>query len=268
MRVHRPFGIFPLLFPCWWGLALSPGIPLFEDLLLFAAGAFIMRSAGCIINDLWDMNVDRQVERTKTRPLAHGDLSVFQALCLLAILLSLGLAVLLSFPTNVIYLGIASLSLVIAYPLMKRITYWPQLFLGFTFNWGVLLGGLVYNEALSAPWYLFYAAGILWTIGYDTIYAHQDKDDDVRIGVKSTALLFGEKTKPILTVFYLSAFILMLLGGFLAGKSTLFFITMLGTGVHFAWQIKTLDMNDPENCHQRFASNSLLGGWIFLCLLT
>lgn len=267
MRVHRPFGIFPLLFPCWWGLALSPGVPEAEDLILFALGAFIMRSAGCIINDLWDKNIDRQVERTKIRPLAAGDLSTLQALCLLALLLSLGLAVLLSFPTNVILLGASSLILVITYPLMKRITYWPQLFLGLTFNWGVLLGGLVYNERLSAPWYLFYLAGILWTIGYDTIYAHQDRHDDDMIGVKSTALLFGEKTKTYLLFFYGTAFILMLLGGLFAGKGIFFGLMMLGTAAHFIWQINTLDINDSQNCHQRFASNSFLGGWIFICLL-
>lgn len=227
-----------------------------------------MRSAGCIINDLWDMDIDRQVERTKIRPLAHGDLSTLQALFLLAVLLSLGLVILLSLPTNVILLGVSSLLLVVIYPLMKRITYWPQLFLGFTFNWGVLMGGLVYNESLSAPWYLFYIAGILWTIGYDTIYAHQDKTDDIRIGVKSTALLFGSKTKAYLAFFYTSSILFMLLGGFLAGKGTLFFFAMIGTAGHFIWQIKTLDLDNPENCHRRFASNSLLGGWIFICLLT
>ncbi len=170
--------------------------------LLFGVGAIVMRGAGCTINDMWDVKMDRMVERTKSRPLAAGDITQFQALCFLGIQLSIGLAVLVNLNLYSIMLGASSLGVVVLYPFMKRVTYWPQLVLGFAFNWGAMLGWSAVAGAVNWGVVLpLYAGSICWTLVYDTIYAHQDKTDDVHAGVKSTALLFGEKTKPVLSAF-------------------------------------------------------------------
>ncbi|KAE8239868.1 hypothetical protein A4X13_0g8031 [Tilletia indica] len=207
-RMDKPIGTFLLLWPCAWSitlaaqaLALPPAVPLW-NLLLFSTGALVMRGAGCTINDMWDVRVDRMVERTSLRPIAAGEVTMFQAWCFLGVQLSAGLAVLLNLNWYSIVLGASSLTLVTIYPLMKRITYWPQLVLGLAFNWGALLGWSA--VAGSSAWDVtlpIYAGTICWTIVYDTIYAHQDKRDDVKAGVKSTALLFKGRTKSILALF-------------------------------------------------------------------
>lgn len=207
-RIDKPIGTWLLYWPCGWSIVLashtmglSYTTPLFYT-MLFGVGAFVMRGAGCTINDMWDAKMDRMVERTKARPLAAGEITHFQALCFLGIQLSAGLAVLVNLNLYSIMLGASSLGVVVLYPLMKRVTYWPQLVLGFAFNWGAMLGWSAVAGAVDWGVVLpLYAGSILWTLVYDTIYAHQDKVDDVHAGVKSTALLFGDKTKPVLSAF-------------------------------------------------------------------
>lgn len=205
MRMDRPIGTYLLFWPCGWSIALSSSAgcwPDFYMLGLFATGALIMRGAGCTINDLWDRDIDRQVERTRNRPLASGEISQLDAIVFLSAQLSLGLLVLVQLNWESILLGASSLGLVIAYPLMKRVTYWPQLVLGMAFNWGALLGWCATQGAVNWSACLpLYLSGVCWTIIYDTIYAHQDKKDDLQIGVKSTALRFGENTKLWLSGF-------------------------------------------------------------------
>ena len=196
-RADRPIGTWLLLLPCWWSISLaSPSWPDGKMLVLFVIGSLVMRGAGCTVNDIVDRNFDARVARTAARPISSGQVSVRQAIIFLALQLLLGLVVLLQFNTFAIGLGIGSLVLVALYPFMKRITYWPQLFLGLTFNWGALLGWAAVKGGFGLSAAVLYAAGIFWTLGYDTIYAHQDKEDDILIGVKSTALKFGASTGP------------------------------------------------------------------------
>jgi 4-hydroxybenzoate polyprenyltransferase len=201
-RIDRPIGTWLLLFPAWWGIALAapvqpePGWPDPVLLLLFALGALVMRGAGCTLNDIADRDFDARVARTRLRPLPSGRITVFQALVFLAAQLAIGAAVLFSLNNLSILLGLAVLALIGTYPFMKRITWWPQLFLGLNFNWGALIGWTAVTGALAAPPLLLYLGGVFWTLGYDTIYAHQDKEDDARIGVKSSALALGERTRP------------------------------------------------------------------------
>ncbi|KAL5282782.1 COQ2 family protein [Megaselia abdita] len=205
MRLDKPIGTYLLYWPCAWSIGLSSSPGSWPDLYmlgLFATGAFIMRGAGCTINDLWDKDIDGKVERTKSRPLVSGKIEHMDAIYFLGGQLALGLLVLVELNTNSILLGVSSVALVIAYPLMKRITYWPQLVLGMTFNWGALLGWCATQGSVDWSACLpLYMSGICWTIVYDTIYAHQDKKDDLAIGVKSTALRFGDKTKVWLSGF-------------------------------------------------------------------
>src|SRR5215469_348452 len=196
-RLDRPIGTWLLLFPGWWGIALaSERWPDPMLLLLFAIGAVSMRGAGCTLNDLADRHYDGQVARTRLRPLPSGAVSVRRAIVFLVLQLALGATVLLSLNWPTVLLGCAVLGLIGTYPFMKRITYWPQVFLGLNFNWGALLGWTAVTGALAPPPLLLYVGGVFWTIGYDTIYAHQDKEDDVRIGVKSSAIALGERTRP------------------------------------------------------------------------
>ena len=218
MRADRPIGTWLLLFPCWWGLALaSPGRPSAVLIAIFALGAFVMRGAGCTYNDIVDREFDGRVARTADRPIPSGAVSVRQAILLLLALLLIGFAILLTFNAYSIALGVASLLLVFTYPLMKRVTWWPQFFLGLAFNWGALMGWSAVRGELGTPALLLYAAGIAWTLGYDTIYAHQDKEDDALIGVKSSARRLGANTKPALWLFYAATTVLLLASGWTAG---------------------------------------------------
>jgi 4-hydroxybenzoate polyprenyltransferase len=262
MRLDRPIGTWLLLLPCWWGLALAGSLD-WRLYLLFGIGAVTMRGAGCTINDLMDRKFDAQVARTATRPLPSGRVSVPGALGLLVLQLLLGLVVLVSLNERAIILGFAIVGVVVVYPLMKRITWWPQAVLGVAFNWGVPVG---YAAADGNNWpaaIALYAAGFVWTLGYDTIYAHQDKADDVKIGVKSTALRLGANSPIWIGGFFAGMLALASLAGFLAGVAWPFWIGVAGCAAHFAWQMKRLEIDDPAVCLKLFRSNAQLG-WILL----
>jgi len=259
-RADRPIGTWLLLIPCWWGLALAtPGWPDWRVMALFAVGALVMRGAGCTINDLADREFDAKVARTAERPIAIGAIGVPRAVGFLALQLALGFAVLIQFNTFTIQLGIASLALVAAYPFMKRFTYWPQLFLGLTFNWGALIGWSVIKGGLDWPAVGLYVAGIFWTLGYDTIYAHQDKADDLLVGVKSTALKFGDGTGMWLVMFYTATIGLLVLAGYSAGLAWPYHAAiMLGAG-HLGWQVMRVDLEHAKDCLAKFKSNRDFG---------
>lgn len=268
MRLHQPIGTWLLLWPCWWSIALaSEGMfPNWFLILWFAIGAVVMRSAGCVINDLWDKGIDAKVERTKQRPLASGELTSKQALRLIAGLFMIGLFILLSLNLLTISLGLLIVIPVIIYPLMKRLTFWPQAFLGLVFNWGAIMGWTAVTNQINVAPVLLYIACNFWTLGYDTIYAHQDKEDDALIGVKSTALLFGDGTRKWMKLFYYSMFMLLIVSGVLAGLGDGFFIGMVFVGLHLFWQVRTLDIHNPENCKNRFRSNAIFG-WLVLAAI-
>lgn len=226
-----------------------------------------MRGAGCVVNDLTDMKFDALVERTKDRPLPSGRVSVFQAILFLAALCLIGLVILLQFNELTLYLGVGSLLLIVVYPFMKRITYWPQAFLGLTFNWGALMGWSAVTGRLDLPAFLLYAGGILWTLGYDTIYAHQDKQDDALIGVKSTALKFGDKTKQALVIFYTGAMILFIAAGAAAHMGLVFYCVSMAAILHLTWQIRLLNTENETICLKLFRSNSHFGFIFFAAIL-
>ncbi len=259
-RLDRPIGTWLLLLPCWWGLALaSPGWPDWKMGLLFAVGALVMRGAGCTLNDLADRRMDAKVARTADRPIASGEISVVAGLVFIALLSALGLWILLQFNAFAIKLGAASLVLVVIYPFMKRVTYWPQLWLGLTFNWGALMGwAVVHGDLGAAPGWL-YAAGILWTLGYDTIYAHQDKEDDMLVGVKSSALALGRNTKPWLVVFYSGALVLIGVAGWTIGLIWPFYAGLAVGGLHLAWQVWAVNIDNASDCMGKFQSNRDFG---------
>jgi 4-hydroxybenzoate polyprenyltransferase len=266
-RWDRPIGTWLLLWPCWWAVALAPGWPDLRLLALFAIGAVAMRGAGCVVNDLADRDLDAKVARTRHRPLASGQLSVAEASAFLVLQLLVGLVILLSFNRVTVLLALASMPLVIVYPFMKRITWWPQAFLGLTFNWGALVGWSAVTGGLAAPALTLYAAGLLWTLGYDTIYAHQDKVDDALIGVRSTARRLGAATIPWLWLFYGGALALIGLAGWLVAMAPGFYLMLALAGAHLAWQVRTLEPDDPQSCLARFRSNREFGLLVFLALL-
>lgn len=268
-RVDRPIGSWLLLFPCWWSLALaelSRGqvIPNPTYLLLFVIGAFVMRGAGCTWNDIIDRDIDAKVARTANRPVASGAISVPAAVVFACVLSLIGLAVLLNFNRYTIGLAIASLGLVLIYPFAKRFTYWPQLVLGLGFNWGALVGWTAITGALAPAPIVLYAGAVSWTLGYDTIYAHQDRGDDLKAGVKSTALRFGETSAVWISGFYALALGLWAAAGYLAGARSFFFVGLALAAAHFVWQVRTLNINDAKNCLVRFKSNRTIGIVIFL----
>ncbi|HJN24474.1 MAG TPA: 4-hydroxybenzoate octaprenyltransferase [Rhodospirillales bacterium] len=267
-RIDRPIGTWLLLLPCWWSLALAtPGLP--DPLLvgLFGLGALIMRGAGCTLNDIADRNFDGLVARTATRPIPSGAVSIVKAFGFLGLQLLMGLAILLQFNFFAVLVGMASLAVVAVYPFMKRITYWPQAVLGLAFNWGALLGWAAVRGDLAAPAGILYMAGILWTLGYDTIYAHQDREDDILIGVKSTALRFGENTARWLTGFYCGAIALIGVSGYLVGLGWGFYAVLALAASHLFWQVATLDINDAKGCLRRFKSNRHFGLIIFAAII-
>jgi 4-hydroxybenzoate polyprenyltransferase len=267
-RLHRPHGIWLLLFPAWWGIAVaSPHSPPFYSLALFLIGAILMRSAGCVYNDIIDRNFDAQVRRTATRPLPAGKVSLKSAFFFLIMLLGLALLILLSLPSPVIITGFIALGLVLLYPWMKRLTYWPQLFLGITFNIGIIMGWLSLVPALTVVPLLFYGGGILWTLGYDTIYALQDREDDLLVGVKSSAIRVSSFLKLFLAVCYGGAVALWSLGGKLAYLAEFYWFFLAIIALQFAWQILTLKEKDTTNCLKRFQSNSIVGLLLFLAIV-
>jgi len=267
-RLDRPIGTWLLLFPCWWSIALaSPGPPDLRLMALFGIGAVVMRGAGCVVNDILDRDFDARVERTRHRPIPSGQVTVRQALAFLALLLALGLAVLVQLEPVAILLGVLSLVLVVAYPLMKRVTWWPQAFLGLTFNWGALMGWAAATGALAWPPAILYAAGIVWTLGYDTIYAHQDKEDDVRIGVKSTALRLGAASRGWVAAFYAATLLGLGLAGASAGLAGPWWVLLLAlAGAQLAWQAAAWRPDDPADCLAKFRSNRWFG-WLVLAAI-
>jgi 4-hydroxybenzoate polyprenyltransferase len=271
-RLDRPIGSWLLLMPCWWSAALAAGIahdisrlPLI--LVLFLIGAFVMRGAGCTWNDITDRDLDAQVERTRSRPIPAGQVSVPQAAAFLVLQALIGLLVLLQFNRFAVETGVASLAIVAVYPFMKRITYWPQIVLGLAFSWGALMGFAVIFGRIDATALVLYAGSIAWVIGYDTIYAHQDAEDDALIGIKSTALLFGARTKPALVVFYGLAVALIGMALALAGAGWMAWIGLAAFAAHLVWQISRLQIGDPALCLRIFKSNRDAGLLLFAGLL-
>jgi len=263
-RLDRPIGTWLLLFPGWWGIALaSSGWPDPVLLTLFALGAVAMRGAGCTLNDIADRHYDAQVARTRLRPLPSGAVTVPRAILFLVVQLTAGAAVLFSLNRTSIVFGCTVLGLIGTYPFMKRVTYWPQIFLGLNFNWGALLGWTAVTAALAWPPVLLYLGGVFWTVGYDTIYAHQDKEDDLRIGVKSSAIALGSHTRPWLFGFYIVALLLWAAAGFAAGLGLLFWAGLAGSALHLAWQAAQVAIDDPADCLAKFRSNRAVG-WLML----
>ena len=271
-RLDRPIGSWLLLLPCWWSAALASALahdvsrlPLI--IVLFFAGAFAMRGAGCTWNDITDRDLDAKVERTRSRPIPAGQVGVRQAFAFLVAQALIGLAVLLQFNRFAVAAGIASLVIVAVYPFMKRITWWPQVVLGLAFSWGALMGFAVVLGRIDAPALFLYAGSIAWVIGYDTIYAHQDTEDDALIGVKSTARLFGARTHRALIVFYGLAVILIGAAISLASATFPAWAGLVAFAVHLGWQVARLRIDDPALCLRVFKSNRDAGLLLFAGLL-
>ncbi len=264
MRLDRPIGWWLLLLPCWWGLVLGQiaaggGQPNPWHAILFLLGAIVMRGAGCTLNDIADVDFDSKVERTKNRPIASGRISRKTAFLFLGAQALIGLVILLQFNWYTVVLGAASLLIVAVYPFMKRITHWPQFVLGLAFNWGALIGWSATHGSLSWSALLLYIGGIAWTIGYDTIYAHQDKEDDILIGVKSTALLFGANSKPWLSMFYGAAILLFVSALWLTGAGLFSYLGLAAAALHAIWQLQTFDHANSALCLKLFKSNRTFG---------
>jgi 4-hydroxybenzoate polyprenyltransferase len=257
--------------PCWWSVGLAGmhngRFPSLWHIVLFFIGAFAMRGAGCTWNDLVDRDLDGRVERTRSRPIPSGQVTVAQATMFMVAQALVGFLVLIQFNRFTVATGIASLLVVVVYPFMKRITYWPQIFLGLAFSWGALMGWPAAFGRLDWPAVVLYAGSILWVIGYDTIYAHQDRDDDLLIGIKSTALLFGERTPTMLATFYAGTIVLIAAAGFMAGGGIMFTIGIVAFAAHLAWQVARLDIDDPAHCLMLFKSNRDAGLILFGAML-
>ncbi|MEO1720559.1 MAG: 4-hydroxybenzoate octaprenyltransferase [Pseudomonadota bacterium] len=271
-RADRPIGTWLLLFPCWWSLALGhidngQGWINLWYLALFAVGAFVMRGAGCTWNDIVDRDYDARVQRTALRPIPAGLVTARQALFFAVGLSLIGFVVLIQFNWTTIAIGIASLALVAAYPFAKRYTFWPQIVLGATFNWGALVGYAAVTGTLDWAPVLLYVGAIAWTVGYDTIYAHQDTDDDAMLGLKSSALRLGDMTRPALVGFYGLTLVLWTAAVMAVDASSAAYFAIALIGAHFAWQIATLDIADSANCLVRFKSNRFVGWLLFAGLV-
>jgi 4-hydroxybenzoate polyprenyltransferase len=268
-RVDRPIGIWLLFLPGLWGILLvhGPAAATIRLVTLFAVGSLVMRAAGCVVNDLWDRDIDRKVVRTAGRPLASGALRPRHALIFLAVLLLAGLMVLLQLNRLAQALGVASLLLVAAYPLAKRVTWWPQLMMGFTFGYGAPMGYAAAAGRLDAVWLAIYAAAILWDLGFDTIYAHQDREDDALVGVRSTARLFGAQTRPFLAACYAAAIAALIVAGCLAGLGVWFFVVLVLPAGLLARQVIALNINDPAWCLRLFRANREVGLGVGLAIL-
>jgi 4-hydroxybenzoate polyprenyltransferase len=270
-RLDRPIGSWLLLMPCWWSVGLAGmqqnRFPSVWHIVLFFVGAFAMRGAGCTWNDLVDRDLDEKVERTRSRPIPSKQVTVAQATLFMLAQALVGLLVLIQFNRVTVITGFASLLVVVIYPFMKRITYWPQIFLGLAFSWGALMGWPATFGRLDWPPLILYLGSICWVIGYDTIYAHQDREDDLLVGIKSTALLFGEKTPTMLAGFYVAAVVLISAAGLMAGGGLIFTLGLIGFAAHLAWQVTRLDIDDPAHCLVLFKSNRDAGLILFGAML-
>ena len=272
-RLRKPIGYMLLFWPCSWGLTLAYDFSndlrnYFFYLLLFFLGAVLMRSAGCIVNDILDKEFDKKVSRTKDRPIASGKISVKLGIVYTLILCFCALLILLNFNSITIILAIGSMPLAFTYPLMKRFTYWPQLFLGITFNFGLLLGWTSINESLNILPILFYTGAIFWTLGYDTIYGFQDIKDDEIIGLKSTSIKFKKKPFIFLLTCYVILFSIIITLGILENLNIFYYAFSLIIGYHlFLYQLKSVDLDNPMNCLKIFKSNNFLGFIVFVQIL-
>lgn len=266
-RLDKPIGTWLLAWPCMWSitLAANPGsLPDLKMLMLFGSGALLLRGAGCTVNDLLDRDIDVMVERTKSRPIASGLLTPFQGLSFLGFQLLLGLGILLQLNNYSRILGASSLLLVFSYPLMKRFTFWPQAYLGLTFNWGALLGWAAVRGSLD-PYIVLplYFSGVFWTLVYDTIYAHQDKEDDVKVGVRSTALRFGDLSKEWISGFGIACISSLALCGYNADIGWPYYAFLTAASGHIVWQILTVDLSCRADCNRKFVSNKWFGALVF-----
>ena len=270
-RLDRPIGSWLLLMPCWWSVGLAgmrvEQFPSLWHIVLFFIGAFAMRGAGCTWNDLVDRNLDGLVERTRSRPIPSGQVTVAEATAFMLLQALVGFLVLIQFNRFTVITGLCSLLVVAIYPFMKRITYWPQIVLGLAFSYGALLGWPAAFGRLDWPAIVLYAGSISWVIGYDTIYAHQDREDDLLIGIKSTALLFGEKTRSMLASFYAGAVALIGAAGLMAGGGLIFVLGLIAFAAHLTWQVLRLDINDSAHCLKLFKSNRDAGLILFAAML-
>ncbi|CAN8230840.1 unnamed protein product [Cochlearia groenlandica] len=266
-RFDKPIGTWLLAWPCMWSIALAadPGsLPSLKYMSLFGCGALLLRGAGCTINDLLDRDIDTKVDRTRLRPIASGLLTPFQGLQFLGVQLFLGLGILLQLNDYSRVLGASSLLLVFSYPLMKRFTFWPQAFLGLTINWGALLGYAAVKGSIEPTIVLpLYLSGVCWTLVYDTIYAHQDKEDDVKVGVMSTALRFGDNTKLWLTGFGTASMGFLALSGLSADLGWQYYASLVAASGQLGWQIGTADLSSRADCSSKFVSNKWFGAIIF-----
>ena len=272
-RLKRPIGYMLLFWPCAWGLTIAYDFSnslniYFLYLLFFFLGSIFMRSAGCIVNDIFDRNYDKKVFRTKNRPIASGKISVQLGLFYAATLCMFAFLVLINFNFTTILFALASMPLAFTYPIMKRFTYWPQLFLGITFNYGLILGWTSINASFSIIPLIFYLGAIFWTLGYDTIYGFQDIKDDEIIGVKSTSIKF--KTNPyfFLNICYSIFFISLLILGYVMSLNKYFFLFLILVFIQIFFQIKKLNIKDPKNCLKIFRSNNFLGLLIYISILS
>jgi 4-hydroxybenzoate polyprenyltransferase len=271
-RLDRPIGSWLLLMPCWWSAGLAAihaGAPYPNPwhVVLFFIGAFTMRGAGCTWNDLVDRDLDAQVERTRSRPIPSRQVTPMQAFLFLVLQALVGLVVLLQFNWFTVATGIASLLTVAVYPFLKRVTYWPQIGLGLAFSWGALMGWPAVFGKLEIPAFILYAGSISWVIAYDTIYAHQDREDDALIGIKSTAILFAESTKPMLAAFFAAAVVLIGIAGWMSGAGLIFALGSAAFAAHLGWQVKRLDISDPALCLRLFKSNRDAGLILFAAMI-
>ena len=272
LRLNKPIGIFLLFWPCAWSLTMTQWFVVnnylfIKYLILFFIGSIIMRSAGCVYNDIVDKKIDFRVQRTKKRLIASGKISVTTAWISISFLIIPALIILFQFNNFSKILGLSSGLLIITYPFMKRITFWPQLFLGFTFNWGVLLGWSVFFENITLETIILYMTGVFWTLGYDTIYALQDKVDDLKIKVKSTAIKFRHDIKNFLFFCYISLITLLVALGFLTERSFIYFILITIAALHLAFQviiIQKIKSNNKDKIQKVFNSNNSFGLLIFL----
>ncbi len=264
LRIDRPVGSWLLLVPCWWGVAMaSMGVPDWKLLLVFFIGAFTMRGAGCVFNDIVDRDFDAKVVRTALRPIPSGQVSVTKAFIFFNVVCLVGLLALLQLNMFSIWVGIAALVPLAVYPFMKRFVHFPQLFMGFAFNWGAMLGWAAVRGELSLAPGLLYLAGIFWTLGYDTIYAHQDKEDDMLVGIKSLAVKLGDSTRPWIVFFYLVTILLIIIAGYVSNIGWIFYPAMALPVAHLIWQIKTIDLDNPKDCLSKFKSNRDFGLLVF-----
>ena len=272
-RLNRPIGYMLLFWPCLWGLTIAYDFNSSLEIFyfysfLFLMGSILMRSAGCIVNDIVDRNFDKKVERTKDRPIASGKVSVKLGIIYSIVLCGLAFLVLINFNIFTISMALLSMPLAFTYPLMKRFTYWPQLFLGITFNYGLVLAWISTNNSISLVPIMFYIGAIFWTLGYDTIYGFQDIKDDEIIGVKSTSIKFKNNPKLFISLCYLFFFISLIIVGILMNFKIFYFITLIVTFLHLIiYQIKNLNVEDPHQCLKKFKSNNFLGVIIFFNIL-